>query len=187
MKTTHLLFLIASALLSTAGFITTSFARAPLPERTCHPQNTARVSYELPIVGVSDGDTLKAVFPAGSPTPGQQRIRLVEIDAPESSQAFGQASKKALSALVFGRKATVVVRGNDRYCRPLAEIYVGARYVNLDMVRQGYAWANREFGRDPRFRDAEQLARRERAGLWADRDPAYPGDYRRKGGDHVRG
>ena len=34
---------------------------------------------------------------------------------------------------------------------------------------------------------AEQLARRERAGLWADRDPAYPGDYRRKGGDHVRG
>jgi endonuclease YncB( thermonuclease family) len=51
------------------------------------------------IVGITDNDTIKAL------APGNQilRVRLSWIDAPESSQAFGQRSKQQLRELVFGR------------------------------------------------------------------------------------
>lgn len=187
-KSNHLLS-ISVVVLTTLCAIASATARSPLRANDAHctPASTPHATYDLPVVGVSDGDTLKVVFPRSAPTPGEQRVRLVEIDAPESSQAYGKAAKKALSSLAFGRRVTLIVRGNDRFCRPLAEVYVGSQYVNLDLVRHGFAWANREFGRDPRFRDAERNAKRERVGLWADTNPTYPGDYRRSGANHVRG
>ena len=64
------------------------------------------------IVGISDGDTLTARCPAADPAhPYQQvRVRLAEIDAPESRQAFGQRSKRHLSDLCF--KADATIRGD---------------------------------------------------------------------------
>ncbi|RYY19600.1 MAG: thermonuclease family protein, partial [Cytophagaceae bacterium] len=56
------------------------------------------------VVGVSDGDTLKAR--CGQPGAYEQvTIRLAEIDAPEKSQPFGQRSKDHLSDLCFGKQA----------------------------------------------------------------------------------
>jgi endonuclease YncB( thermonuclease family) len=52
------------------------------------------------IVGITDGDTCKALV-AGNQL---LRIRLIWIDAPEKSQAFGQRSKQHLSNLIFGRQ-----------------------------------------------------------------------------------
>jgi len=54
------------------------------------------------VVDVSDGDTVTVL----DSTKTQHKIRLAGIDAPESKQAFGQASKKHLSDLVFGRDAS---------------------------------------------------------------------------------
>ena len=56
------------------------------------------------VVGVSDGDTITVLV---DKTP--YKIRLAGIDAPESRQAFGQASKQHLSALVY-KKTVAVVR-----------------------------------------------------------------------------
>lgn len=36
----------------------------------------------------------------------QHKFRLAEIDAPEKAQAFGQAPKKSLLDLCFGKEAT---------------------------------------------------------------------------------
>ena len=55
------------------------------------------------VVGVSDGDTLTLLD--GNRT--QHKIRLAGIDAPEKAQAFGQASKKSLSGLVYRKQVTV--------------------------------------------------------------------------------
>jgi endonuclease YncB( thermonuclease family) len=51
------------------------------------------------VVAVSDGDTIKVL------TAEKQllRVRVAWIDAPESSQAFGQRAKQAMSTLVFGK------------------------------------------------------------------------------------
>jgi micrococcal nuclease len=51
------------------------------------------------VIGISDGDTI-TVLESGNK---QTRVRLAQIDAPESHQDFGQASKQALSGLVYGQ------------------------------------------------------------------------------------
>lgn len=55
------------------------------------------------VVGISDGDTLAARCPTADAAHPYQRVkvRLAEIDAPESGQAFGRRSKEHLSALCF--------------------------------------------------------------------------------------
>jgi len=93
---------------------------------------------------VHDGDT-KTVLTAGNV---QLKIRLEEIDAPEIKQPFGQQSKQALSALVFGKVVEIWSTGKDRYCRTRARIFVDGTDVNLAMVRSGMAWRFDRYSKD---------------------------------------
>jgi micrococcal nuclease len=52
-------------------------------------------------------------------------VRLDGIDAPELGQPFGQASKRALSDLVFDKQVTLHTTSTDRYKRTLARVTVG--------------------------------------------------------------
>lgn len=115
------------------------------------------------IVGVQDGDTVTAYAP-GRP---QFRIRLVEIDAPESGQPYGRKSRQVLSDLVFGKTVRVREEGQDRYGRTLGRLYVGELDVNAAMVRRGAAWVYTDYNKDPSFPPLQARARRERVGLWA--------------------
>lgn len=115
------------------------------------------------IVGVQDGDTVTAYAP-GRP---QFRIRLVEIDAPESGQPYGRASKQVLSDLVFGKTVRIRSEGQDRYGRTLARLHVGELDVNAAMVWRGAAWVYADYNRDPSLPPLQARARRERVGLWA--------------------
>ena len=71
---------------------------------------TALVAQEktstLKVVGVHDGDSITCL----NDDKRQLKVRLDAIDAPELGQPFGQASKKALSDLVFGKTVTVIDR-----------------------------------------------------------------------------
>jgi endonuclease YncB( thermonuclease family) len=58
------------------------------------------------VVGVTDGDTITAIVDGR-----QIKVRLNGIDAPEKKQAFGNVSKQALSKLVFGKRVSLVDRG----------------------------------------------------------------------------
>lgn len=62
------------------------------------------------VVAVGDGDTLTVLHDRE-----QIKVRLLEIDAPEKAQAFGNKSKQSLSDLCFGNTATVSEQGKDRY------------------------------------------------------------------------
>lgn len=65
------------------------------------------------VVGVHDGDTLTLLMPGKA----QVKVRLNGIDAPEAGQAFGEKSKQALSAFVFGKSVRIIVTDTDRYGR----------------------------------------------------------------------
>ena len=130
----------------------------------------------LRVVGVHDGDTLTGLDDAKT----QHKIRLDAIDAPELGQPFGQASKKALSEKVFGKTVVVVPKKTDRWGRTIGHVMVDDRDVNLEMLEQGMAWHYKQFDQNRRLAQAEQSARDAKKGLWQDREPVPPWDWRRR-------
>lgn len=114
------------------------------------------------VVAVADGDTITIL----TPDKEQVKIRLVEIDAPEKDQPYGQNSKKALSDLVFGREVSVEWEKTDKYKRTLGRVFVGDTDVNLQQVKNGAAWAYMQYLTDDRIKQAETEARNAKAGLW---------------------
>lgn len=129
----------------------------------------------LKVVGVHDGDSITCL----TEDKRQLKVRLDAIDAPELGQPFGQASKKALSDMVFGKTVTVIEKKKDRWGRTVAHVLVDGKDTNLMMLEQGMAWHYTEYSSNKRLQKAEDHARSVRNGLWADRDPVPPWDWRK--------
>lgn len=151
------------------------------PEGAVAPGHSAYKMIAGEVVGVTDGDTLTLLDQANT----QHRIRLAGIDAPESSQDYGQAAKKNLSTLVFGKQVEIRYEKLDRYGRILGAVIYGGRDINLAQIEGGFAWHYKEYENEQApedraaYADAEERARRERRGLWQQPNPVKPSDYRR--------
>ena len=104
---------------------------------------SASADFTGKVVGVADGDSITVLRDRE-----QVKVRLVDIDAPERAQPFGNRSKQALEALVKGQEVLVVEHGHDRYHRTLGRIYRGDLGVNAEEVRQGMAWVFRQYAKD---------------------------------------
>ena len=126
------------------------------------------------IVSVTDRDTIKVLD-------GKQerKVRLIGIDAPERGQPFSDRAKRTLSGLVFGKTARVTWKTHDKYDRIFVDVYIGGAWINRDMVERGMAWAY-----DPsttkQLRQAEAQARNSRLGLWTDKAPVPPWEFRKR-------
>jgi endonuclease YncB( thermonuclease family) len=132
------------------------------------------------IVGVIDGDTVDLLTDSRVLI----RVRLSGIDAPEKKQAFGNVAKRALSDLAFNRTALVIGHKLDRFGRLVGKISVAGTDVNLRLVQLGLAWHFKKYEREQepvdrqRYAQAELGARAKRVGLWADKEPVAPWDFR---------
>ncbi len=133
------------------------------------------------VVGIADGDTLTLL----DTTKTQHKIRLAGIDSPEKSQPFGQVCKKSLSDLAYDRAATVETTKLDRYGRAIGKVLVNGQDVNLEQIRRGCGWHYKKYQNEQSLDDrlsynkAEESARANRVGLWADNDPVPPWDWRK--------
>lgn len=147
-----------------------SAARAAAPEAL---KGTVTVVY--------DGDTLKVSL-AGQ---GDERVRLIGVDAPELDDARERVRLMAFLAKRFAfsrlyRAKVELLSGpekRDAYGRLLAFVRTAdGEMFNETLVREGYAHAYLKFpfdeGLRKRLKDAENSARREGKGLW--RDEPYP-------------
>ncbi len=134
------------------------------------------------VVGITDGDTITVLDSSET----QYKIRLKSIDAPERGQAFGQASKRNLSALIFGKSVTVEFTKRDRYGRIVGRAIFNGQDICLEQVRSGYAWHYTEYAREQSpaerraYAEAEAEAREQKRGLWRDPSPVAPWEYRRE-------
>lgn len=115
------------------------------------------------VVKIADGDTLTILDGQKK----QIRVRLAEIDTPESKQTYGNRAKQELSRLVFGKTVSVKVQDTDRYGRTVGRVYVERIDVNAAMVRFGAAWVYRRYAKDPNLFFLESKARENGIGLWS--------------------
>lgn len=114
------------------------------------------------VVAISDGDTLTILDSSKK----QIKIRLGEIDTPESRQPYGNKAKQELSDLAFGKTATVEVQAIDRYKRTVGRVYVDRIDINAELVRRGAAWVYSQYADDLLLYSLEHEARLNRRGLW---------------------
>ena len=126
-------------------------------------------------VGVADGDSLLLELPGGE----RVRVRLFGIDAPEKDQELALAARKKLTRLVYDKFIRVEVQDIDQYGRYVGKVYVGARYANRFMLKEGLAWHYRYYAAgDAELAEAEARARAAKRGIWAFSAPLRPRNFR---------
>ena len=138
------------------------------------------------VTHVADGDTITVRPAAGGP---ETRVRLLGIDAPElhsrddnnRADFWADESRRYAAARAAGKTVTLRLEPTetrDRYRRLLAYVYVDDSHnLNLDLVRDGHAYADRRFHHSMRaqFERAENESRKARRGLWKEvTDPQMP-------------
>jgi micrococcal nuclease len=128
------------------------------------------------VVRIADGDTI-TVLDADKV---QHKIRLAEIDAPEKGQAFGTKSKERMSEKVGDKEVVIRWTKKDRYGRIVGDVLVGERHINLEMVQDGLAWHYKRYSKSKELAEAEAEARRTKKGLWVDKQPVPPWEYRKR-------
>jgi len=125
------------------------------------------------VVRVSDGDTLTVLIDRK-----QIKVRLTEIDAPESKQAFGQRSRQSLGDMCAGQDAVVQAAGRDKYGRVLGRVACRGVDANAEQVRRGMAWVFDRYVTDRSLYALQNEARASQVGLWADKSPTAPWAWR---------
>ena len=126
------------------------------------------------VVNIANGDTLTVVIDYK-----QVRVRLAEIDAPESKQPFGNRSKKSLSDLCFWSDAELTLKGKDQYGRKLARVSCNGVDVNTEQVKRGLAWVFDKYAKDPMLYKLQDEARSAKRGLWSEKSPIPPWQWRK--------
>jgi micrococcal nuclease len=130
-------------------------------------------AYAHKVIGISDGDTMTLLV-NGQPL----KIRLANIDAPEKAQAFGQRSKQSLSDICWGKDATYGAQTIDKYGRTVAVVRCGGVEANRAQVERGMAWVYDKYNLDANLPTLQEAARNAQRGLWADKSPIAPWEFR---------
>ena len=134
------------------------------------------------VIGVSDGDTITVL----DTDKIEHKVRLMGIDVPEKSQAFGAASKQALSNYIYQKEVTVDYKKLDKYKRIVGKVILERQDVCLAMIIDGMAWHYKDYEKEQSKKDrdlysqAEIKARQAKIGLWQDANPIEPSAFRRK-------
>ena len=126
------------------------------------------------VIHIVDGDT----FDLLTKDTVKIRIRLNGIDCPERKQAYYQVCKDALARYISGKKVTLITHGRDRFKRVIADVYEKKNYINLDMVKNGYAWHYKKYSTDRNLAQAEESAKKKKLGIWNMTHPQAPWNYR---------
>lgn len=119
------------------------------------------------IAKIVDGDTVRI---------NKNRIRLVGIDAPESKQKCfdknnrkyfcGQMSTNFLKRIADKKQIECFYKKKDFYNRYLGNCYLGNKFLNLEMVRNGMAVIYDYKNTDQEFIKAKKSAEEQRLGIW---------------------
>ena len=122
------------------------------------------------------------------------RVKFAAIDAPELGQPFGKKARKEVLELLLDRPVKVTfdrTEGGDRVVgivelESQREVLRAVFPININqyLVGQGIAWYDRSFRNDQSqetrdlYSKLEADARQGKKGLWAEKNPTPPWEYR---------
>ena len=134
---------------------------------------------KVEIVRVVDGDTIIIHL-----NNHDERLRLIGINAPESVkpnspiECFGKEASQHMKDLLADKTSLEFVRDStqearDRFGRLLGYIFIDDQNIAEQMILDGYAYEYTYHKSNPYeyqsdFKHAEQKARKEKRGLWAE-------------------
>jgi len=123
--------------------------------------------YSAMVLDNYDGDTLTVKINGK-----KEKVRLLGVDTAEMAQGFwGREAKKFTESLTSGKQVRLEtdVQERDRYGRLLAYVYVGKNFVNLELIKNGYAQLL-TYSPNVRyvdaFQNAQKDAREAKRGIW---------------------
>ncbi|MFP7756382.1 thermonuclease family protein [Thermodesulfobacteriota bacterium B35] len=131
------------------------------------------------VVKVLDGDSIRVKR-------GNRivEIRLYGIDAPEYGQRYGDRARYYLRSLLLRKTVSVEAVEVDRYKRLVALVGIHGRLANREMVRQGLAWMYPRYCKRKKLcgelKKLQDKARKQRRGLWKDKHPLSPWEFKRR-------
>lgn len=128
------------------------------------------------VVYVSDGDTFHLIDAAGT----KHRVRVADIDCPESTQAYGLEAKAFTLQMIKDKTVELRVKELDPYGRLVAFVKVDEKDLSEELLKAGLAWHYKRYSTLEHFGKMEAVARKERIGLWSEVSPEPPWDYRRR-------
>lgn len=120
------------------------------------------------IVGISDGDTIAVLDKLSK----EHKVRLMALDAPEKSQAFGKETKKTLSNYIYKKEVSVDYKKLDKYKRIVGKVTLDGQDICLQMISVGMAWHYTKYEKEQSktdrdlYRVAEAKVRELKIGLW---------------------
>jgi micrococcal nuclease len=141
----------------------------PAADLSATPEVNGKLGELVRVVRVIDGDTIEIE--------NGERVRYIGIDAPEtvdprkSVQCFGIEASKKNREMVEGRLVRLEkdITDRDKYNRLLRYVWIGDMLVNLELVKQGFAYSY-SYPPDVKYQDqflkAQEEARRVGRGLW---------------------
>ena len=127
------------------------------------------------VVSIADGDTFTMLLD----NQRTLRVRLVGIDCPERYQPYSNVARQFLSDAIFGKEVMVVVDSEDQYGRALGWVFHDDKNIKQELLKAGLAWRYKRYSKDRELQALEDQARKQKMGLWQDKDPIPPWDWRR--------
>ena len=129
------------------------------------------------VVAVQDGDTLTV-----KSGPSLYKVRLSDVDAPELGQVFGKQARQFTEQMALGQRVQVNVSLIDKHDRRIGEVIVeGGRVLNEELAHAGFAWYYRVNPiKNERLQRLEQYAFSNKLGLWVEKEPLPPWEFRRE-------
>ncbi len=127
------------------------------------------------VIKIADGDTFTLIFENDFDV----RVRLNGIDCPEKSQPFSKRAKQALSDFIFAKMVVVRYKNKDGYGRVLGDVFVDGLHINKEMLKLGLSWHYKRYSDDVELDSLERDARQNRRGLWSEKNPIPPWEWRK--------
>lgn len=125
---------------------------------------------------IYDGDTFRLKKSNGDLV----QIRLANIDAPELEQTHGIASREYLQKMLKGNEVVVDIQDIDKYGRTVGIVFSNNININDASVANGHAWHYWRYSKNINICKIENMAKRNKIGLWADPNPTPPWEYRER-------